>query len=145
MRQTLVVCAALSLSVINCTQVEQMKPPGSGGAGGSDGSGGMGGESGAPRPDSGQGGQPHLELCGITVRCHDGILEGMYGNSCAGFTGVCPLGCRVPSAGTGDLRLDPMEFAQTLCISPADAGDAGDALSDAEAANGGADRAGAGG
>lgn len=129
MWQTLLVCAVVSLPVINCTQVEQMKPPGSGGAGGSN------------APDSGQ----HLELCGIVVLCHDGILEGMYGNFCTGFTGVCPLGCRVSSAGTGDLRLDPMQFAQTLCISPAHAGDAGDAPSDAEAADGGADRAGDGG
>jgi hypothetical protein len=84
------------------------------------GSGGSGGSV----PDSGHGGQPYLELCGIVVFCHDGALQGMYGNFCAEFTGVCQLGCRVSFASSADLSLDPVQFAQTLCISPADAGDA---------------------
>jgi hypothetical protein len=127
MKLARLVCAVLSLSVIDCTRVDQMMSTGSGGAGGFGGAG---------RSDGGQGGQPHLELCGIAVTCHDGILQGLYGNSCASFTGICPLGCRVSSAGTGDLSLDPMQFAQTLCISPADAGDA---VGDDGAADGGGD------
>lgn len=124
MKLTLLVCAVMSLSVIACNRVDQMMPSGSGGAGGF---GGVGESNGGP------GGQPHLELCGIAVTCHDGVLQGLYGTYCQSFTGLCPLGCRVSSDGTNDLSLDPIQFAQTLCLSPV--GDAGDASVD----DGGAD------
>jgi hypothetical protein len=107
--------------------------PGTGGIGaaGTDGRiGGAGGGSGGladagQSANSGQGGSPHLELCGIFVTCKDGVLSGMYGTYCSPIAGVCPLGCRLPSDGTTDLRLDPFAFAQTLCVSPA--GDDGSA------------------
>jgi hypothetical protein len=104
-----------------------------GGAGGGAGgpAGGTGGAAGGAGGAGGTGG--HLELCGIFVTCTDGVLSGLYGDQCRTFSGVCALGCLVASAGTIDTTIDPLQFAQTLCVSP----DAGAAGADGAAGNGG--------
>jgi hypothetical protein len=112
MRRPILLSTMLCLTAINCTRVDDAAPPADA----------------AQSTNGGPGGSRGLELCGITVTCQDGVLSGMYGNNCSSIAGVCPLGCRVPSAGTSDLGLDPWQFAQSLCVSPA--GDAGDASVD---------------
>jgi hypothetical protein len=109
MIRNVLLSAFLFLAATNCSSTDGAAPAGS-------------------PADGGAGGSPHPELCGIAVTCHDGVLSGMFGIACNPFTGVCPLGCRVPVAGTNDLSLDPLQFAQTLCLSPSD--DAGDASVD---------------
>jgi len=91
---------------------------GASGGGNPGGAGGGGGTAGFP-DGRGTGGQ-HLELCGVIVTCQDGVLGGMYGNSCSPLFGTCALGCRVASAGTSDQSalMNPNAFAQTLCNSP---------------------------
>jgi hypothetical protein len=123
MIRNVLLSAFLFLAATNCSSTDGAAPAGSPGLGGSGGAAG-----GTPPADGGAGGSPHPELCGIAVTCHDGVLSGMFGIACNPFTGVCPLGCRVPVAGTNDLSLDPLQFAQTLCLSPSD--DAGDASVD---------------
>ena len=136
MKRTLLLCTILCSTVINCSRFDEAPPPGSGGAGGAGVGGGAGGVGGGGGRGLG-GMMTHPELCGIVVTCQDGVLSGMYGDPCYTFSGVCPLGCRVSSAGTGDRSLDPFQFAQTLCVSP----DAGDAGSDAGANDAGEDAA----
>ena len=109
----------LCLAAISCTNIEGAASPVSPGVGRG------GGLADGAHGDGGQRGGTRLELCGIVVMCHDGVLSGMYGSFCNPIAGVCPLGCRGPSAETSDLSLDPSQFAQTLCVSPV--GDAGDA------------------
>ena len=109
---------ALTLSAIlaACSST----PAGTNGAGGGSGRGGAAGVVG------GGGGGGHLELCGLTVTCKDGVLSGLWGVNCDPIVGTCAFGCRIasassdaPSTFTTSEAAD--EFAQTLCNPPPDA------------------------
>ncbi|HEY4186489.1 MAG TPA: hypothetical protein VGP07_15540 [Polyangia bacterium] len=114
-------------------------PASTGGGGGvtlrPTGTGGMVGSGG----NRGEGLGP--ELCSLAVRCTDGKVSGIFGNSCDPIAFDCPLGCdpdaSVPQVGVGASSETAMRAAEQLCNQPKD-GSIADGSDACETSGGGA-------